>query len=198
MLLAPLGDYGGPTSTRPPLPGSPAIEGAVVAPGNPNTDQRGALRPNGLLPDIGAVEAYAFSLLPLIDTDGDGIDDRLEGPDGCYPHLTIGINDSALDTDGDGRSDAAEIADMTNLYDPTDFFRILSFTPAPGFDPVNNPLFTITLKTFPGLEYEIEENPFLNGPFTPLPGTWLTAGEHTTTIDIFLTPGRDFVRAVRK
>src|SRR5262245_24511025 len=28
-LLAPLGDYGGPTPTRPPLPGSPAIDAAT-------------------------------------------------------------------------------------------------------------------------------------------------------------------------
>jgi len=196
MLLAPLGNYGGPTATRPPLPGSPAIDASASS--TLVTDQRNARRPNGPLPDIGAVEAYAFSLQPLIDTDGDGIDDRLEGPNGCYPHLTIGTDDSALDTDGDGRSDAVEIADMTDLYDPTDFFRILSFTPAPGFDPMNNPVFTLTLKTFPGLKYEIEKNKILKGLFTPLPGTQFTAGDHTSTINILLTPKRDFVRAVRK
>ena len=60
-LLAPLGNYGGPTQTMPPLPGSPAIDAASVIAGL-TTDQRGAPRPvdgNGdasVLPDIGAVE----------------------------------------------------------------------------------------------------------------------------------------------
>jgi hypothetical protein len=54
-LLAPLGNYGGPTPTMPPLPGSPAIDactnGTAFA-----TDQRGFPRIVGLFPDIGAVE----------------------------------------------------------------------------------------------------------------------------------------------
>jgi hypothetical protein len=64
-LLAALGNYGGPTPTMPPLPGSPAIdacsngsytndEGVVFT--LPTTDQRGFPRPLGLAPDIGAVE----------------------------------------------------------------------------------------------------------------------------------------------
>ena len=54
-LLAPLGDYGGPTQTMPPLPGSLAIDTAGnIDPGG--TDQRGFTRFfNGAL-DIGAVE----------------------------------------------------------------------------------------------------------------------------------------------
>jgi Chlamydia polymorphic membrane protein (Chlamydia_PMP) repeat len=64
-LLAPLGNYGGPTLTMPPLPGSPAVDGCtngtsftnngVVFPTLTN-DQRGFPRPLGLAPDIGAVE----------------------------------------------------------------------------------------------------------------------------------------------
>jgi len=53
-LLALLGNYGGPTQTMPPLPGSPAIDSAVAT--TLNTDQRGFPRPLGLAPDIGAVE----------------------------------------------------------------------------------------------------------------------------------------------
>jgi fibronectin-binding autotransporter adhesin len=54
-LLAPLGDYGGPTSTMALLPGSPAIgEGAFNASNVPATDQRGA--PRGTVVDIGAVQ----------------------------------------------------------------------------------------------------------------------------------------------
>ncbi len=58
-LLAPLGDYGGPTQTMPPLPGSPAIDaGDPAFTGPPDTDQRGEGFPrvlNGRI-DIGAFE----------------------------------------------------------------------------------------------------------------------------------------------
>jgi Bacterial Ig-like domain (group 3)/FG-GAP-like repeat len=45
-LLAPLGNYGGPTQTAPPLPGSPAICAGLVAdiPSGVTTDQRGSPR----------------------------------------------------------------------------------------------------------------------------------------------------------
>ena len=57
--LAPLGSYGGPTETMPPLAGSPAI-GAGTAADYPftqtpiTTDQRGLIR--GSVVDIGAVQ----------------------------------------------------------------------------------------------------------------------------------------------
>jgi len=58
--LAPMGNYGGPTKTMPPLPGSPAIDAAVGS--SISTDQRGFPIQDGdgngsILPDIGAVEA---------------------------------------------------------------------------------------------------------------------------------------------
>ncbi len=48
-----LGDFGGPTPTMPPAPGSPAVDAGVVA-GAPPLDQRGVSR--GAPPDAGAVE----------------------------------------------------------------------------------------------------------------------------------------------
>ncbi|MFO0957351.1 MAG: choice-of-anchor Q domain-containing protein [Isosphaeraceae bacterium] len=64
--LAPLGWYGGPTQTAPPLPGSPAL-GAGTAPGSPTTDQRG-------LPRSGRGDAGAFQTQPalVVNTVGDG------------------------------------------------------------------------------------------------------------------------------
>jgi len=55
--LAPLGNYGGPTQTMPPLPGSPAIDtGSDSATNTFAFDQRGLARLQGLHVDIGAVE----------------------------------------------------------------------------------------------------------------------------------------------
>jgi len=55
-LLAPLGSYGGPTQTMPPLPGSPAIDGCTNGT-TFTTDQRGFPRVVGPFADIGAVES---------------------------------------------------------------------------------------------------------------------------------------------
>jgi hypothetical protein len=58
-LLAPLGNYGGPTPTMPPLPGSPAIDAGIDAAASMfTTDQRGTGYPRlvGAHVDIGAVE----------------------------------------------------------------------------------------------------------------------------------------------
>ncbi len=70
-LLAPLGDYGGPTHTMPPLLGSAAINaGGTIA---LITDQRGFSRDPK--PDIGAVEYKGTSDLTRfwnLDFDGDG------------------------------------------------------------------------------------------------------------------------------
>ena len=54
--LAPLGNYGGPTQTMPPLPGSPAIDAGSVAANAFSTDQRGYSRTQNGLTDLGAVE----------------------------------------------------------------------------------------------------------------------------------------------
>ena len=54
-LLAPLGNYGGPTQTMPPMIGSPAIDGCTNGTSFA-TDQRGNPRIIGAYADIGAVE----------------------------------------------------------------------------------------------------------------------------------------------
>jgi hypothetical protein len=65
--LAPLGNYGGPTQTMMPLPGSPAIDqGSPVNPAF-TTDQRGFPRLLGLRPDIGAVEGPVIIVTTPVD-----------------------------------------------------------------------------------------------------------------------------------
>jgi len=66
-LLAPLGNYGGPTQTMPPLPGSPAIDAGGAS--TFTTDQRGRPRVVGSAPDIGAVEFQDASPLVLNNAD---------------------------------------------------------------------------------------------------------------------------------
>ena len=63
-LLAPLGNYGGPTQTMPLLPGSQAIGAGSVAlvPAGISTDQRGAPRLLNGKVDIGAFESKGFML----------------------------------------------------------------------------------------------------------------------------------------
>ncbi|MGP0064765.1 MAG: Ig-like domain repeat protein [Isosphaeraceae bacterium] len=61
-LLAPLGNYGGPTQTMPVLPGSLAIGAGVALNGVP-TDQRGVAF--GSTPDIGAFESEGFTITPV-------------------------------------------------------------------------------------------------------------------------------------
>jgi hypothetical protein len=194
--LAPLGNYGGPTQTMLPLPGSPVIEGGAWIGSTPATDQRGAARPSGPRPDIGAVEAAPFSPLMLIDTDGDGIPDILEGPGGPYPQFTVGVDDSALDSDGDGSPDARELADMTDPYDPNDKLRLLSCAKAAGFDPLTFPVFVVTAATFPGLDYQFESSATLQD-FQLIPGSHFTADDFTSAFEIPLPPGGGFLRLKR-
>ncbi|MBK8039655.1 MAG: hypothetical protein IPK22_21370 [Verrucomicrobiaceae bacterium] len=194
--LAPLGDYGGLTPTMPPLPGSPAIEGGTFS--ALGQDQRGNPRPSGPLPDIGAVEAGSLVSGMLADTDNDGIPDVMEGPGSPYPHLTLGINDSAVDTDGDGSTDAAEIGNMTDLNNAGDSFRVLNFALMPGFNALTNPLVSITFTSFPGLNYEVETDNAL-GTFEPVVGTLLPANGFTQTLIVPLEPGqRSFARVKRR
>jgi CSLREA domain-containing protein len=54
--LGVLGDYGGPTPTLPILPGSPALDAALLG-DCPETDQRGIFRPQGSGCDVGAFES---------------------------------------------------------------------------------------------------------------------------------------------
>ncbi|MGJ8641072.1 MAG: choice-of-anchor Q domain-containing protein [Opitutaceae bacterium] len=197
-MLSPLGDYGGPTLTMPPLPGSPAIEGGVLLSGTPDTDQRGAARISGAIIDIGAVEAFPVSAVSLADSDSDDIPDILEGPDGAYPQLTVGVDDSQLDSDGDGSLDRHEIANMTNPLDSNDRFGILSFEPTASFDPATNALFDLNVKTFPGLDYELQfsETPDFSGVIDRV--SLGSANQFTKTLQVQLAPGSEFIRVVRK
>ena len=63
--LGPLADNGGPTMTHALLAGSPALDAWTAGCPGPDTDQRGAVRPQGTACDIGA---YEFGDLPVTTT----------------------------------------------------------------------------------------------------------------------------------
>ena len=70
-LLGILYDFGGPTFTMPPLPGSPAIGKGAAGAGVPSTDQRGFARGGSI--DIGAFQTQgAASMVVNVTTDGPG------------------------------------------------------------------------------------------------------------------------------
>ena len=67
--LTALGDYGGPTMTMAPLPGSPAIGRGAAGAGVPTTDQRGFAR--GASVDVGAFQTQAALVVNVL-SDGVG------------------------------------------------------------------------------------------------------------------------------
>ncbi len=76
-MLQPLGNYGGPTETMPPLSTSPAFNAGVATyiPAGVTTDQRGEPRIAGSNVDIGAVEVQSYTVTGNVfnDLNGDGI-----------------------------------------------------------------------------------------------------------------------------
>lgn len=112
LSLAPLGNYGGPTQTMPPIIGSPAIDPPVDS-SYLTTDQRGF--PRGSDADIGAVEYQEYDdaavttrhlhLFWADDSDQDGLPYGMERLYGSEPFLpdsagTSALNVSTVDSSG--------------------------------------------------------------------------------------------------
>jgi CSLREA domain-containing protein len=116
-LLAPLSNYGGPTQTMPPLPGSPAIDAAgplaevqqLTVPAlsfNFNLTFKGATTANftGQAPSASAVQT-ALSNLPTIGSGNIGVTSTLSGLDTIYT-ITFtgslgGVDQPAITSTGD-------------------------------------------------------------------------------------------------
>jgi predicted outer membrane repeat protein len=183
--LAPLASYGGRTPVMPPLPGSPSIDRVPPASTTPPTDQRGFHRFGGPAADAGAVEAFPFVSLGRIDSDGDGVDDRLEPALG----LTVGQIDGGRDSDGDGDSDANELDNMTDPQSSLDYFRVLSMTGT-----TSN--LEIRFSSFPGLSYRLARSADLIN-FTLVAGSEVTAADVMSSIKAPNDPAPAFFRVER-
>jgi len=194
-LLAPPANFGGLGLSFLPLPGSPVIEGASDSVVDSDQDQTGRPRTVGPLPDIGAIEAVAICTLPLIDQNGDEIDDRIAA---AYPQLLQDLPIpvlAALDTDGDGFTDMEEVKNSTNPNDSNSHLKIVSFTKAEDFTP-SNPSFEVTFTSFPGLNYlpSFSENLRTFQPRDTFPFTMFTADDFITSVKVTLSPNRGFFR----
>ncbi len=152
-LLAPLGDYGGPTQTMALRPGSPARNAGVAS--ARMTDQRGF--PIVGLPDIGAYEAgtlapnynaFIQETLPATATD---------------PQHAPGF-----DYDGDGADNHHEWLALTLPADPASRFRVTNFSKT-------GDTFSVSFPTVFGRTYQLQSSPNLANPWTnvgsPTPGT---------------------------
>ena len=194
LYLAPLSNYGGPFRTMPPLPGSSAIEGGVLLDTTPPIDLHEVPRPQGSLPDLGAVEAVAMSLLGLASSDGDSIPDILEGPGSPYPQLSPTTDDSSLDTDRDGVTDEDEIASSTNPLDANSRLRITEFDVL-EINPGLTSIFVL-FDSFPGISYSVEfsENLDFTGARISTLGN---ATDFQSAYALILAPNEKFLRIKR-
>ena len=94
--LAPLDFYGGRTRTKPPLPGSPAIDAALAAP--TAADQRGVVRPTGIAPDIGAVEIFPVVVTSTADSGPGSLRQAITEPFASSITFAPAFNSEAGDT----------------------------------------------------------------------------------------------------
>lgn len=156
--LTPLGDYGGPTQTMLPLPGSPAIDFAVIR--SRVTDQRGF--PVDSVIDLGATEYQGDSELRrlwLLDSDGDGSPFGLEFALGTDPWTSDRSHSAnlVLSSDTEGRptltfgrnpaanSTAAWCLTRSTTLDPNSFIEIFRYD---GASTTNGSSASVTPTTF--------------------------------------------------
>lgn len=124
-LLHPLGDYGGPTETRPPMALSPAVDaGNPATPGGGGTacdtsDQRQAVRPEGVSCDMGAVETRCGD--GAMQTEEECDDGNAINGDGCDNNCTTtGCGNSVVspgETCDDGNTDDGDCCSSSCLLD---------------------------------------------------------------------------------
>ena len=171
-LLAPLGNYGGPTQTMALEPGSPARNTAVGS--TVTSDQRGFSIVGA--PDIGAYEAgtltnfnaWIWELLPAT--------------------ASVAQHASTFDFDGDGVNNGNEFLAQTNPGDPTSYLRVTQTTRTAT-------TLTIAFPSVAGRNYSVEASTDLSG-WTQIDGPLTGTGSTLSRNYIFPggIPPRYFIR----
>ena len=200
-LLAPLGDYGGPTQTMPPLPGSPAIDaGDNAAASGLATDQRGMARVQsggyGLpVVDIGAVEWNGWlvgqdvsSLDPAYLLDGSVYDSSTVFPGGFDP-ASVGMiallsqseqNNLVSEGVSQGEANVTGNPEIYDLYTESAFRALALDRPFLVYNaPSQSFVLTIGILETPDL---------VSTPFTNLTGFTTTSYPGDGEIDVEFTP----------
>ncbi len=146
-LLAPLGDYGGPTRTMALRPGSPARNAGVAS--ARMMDQRGFI--NFGLPDIGAYEAGVHSGYSAF------IWETLPATATTDQHA------ATADYDGDGAVNGDEFIAGTLVTDPGSVFRIKQSVRSGSS-------LSVTFPTRTGRTYRVLASPDLKDPWIDISG----------------------------
>ncbi|HKF48587.1 MAG TPA: Ig-like domain repeat protein, partial [Terracidiphilus sp.] len=183
ILLAPLGNYGGPTKTLLPLPGSPAICASSLIPSGANTDQRGFPNTNTLYPgfsstacvDAGAVQTnytLTFSQQPSNEIPGAVIS----------PAPAVSVTESGVAISGATVTVAAEAGTLSGTNMQATIGGIATFSGLSISTAETNDSLTATLSLNPALATPLTirtaSNPFnVTAPSkaTPTVSTWPSA-----------------------
>ncbi|MEM0895697.1 MAG: right-handed parallel beta-helix repeat-containing protein [Verrucomicrobiota bacterium] len=150
MRLAPLGDWGGPTETMPPLYDSIAVD---RAPSDGSNDQRGLGR-FGSGDEVGSTEYFPIGqTLVGTDTDGDDMHDDFEAIWG----FIVGDDDGDEDLDKDGSRNKDELRNRTNPRDGNSKLKITSFGPTAK---LGTTALVVPMKwtTHPGISYSLQQS----------------------------------------
>jgi arylsulfatase A-like enzyme len=139
-------------------------------------------------------DPFAMPSIPTVDTDGDGIPDNTEDPNGNGLVDAGETQPDSSDSDHDGTNDGVEIRTGTDPLNPTSFFKATPSVNASGH-------FFIAWPSKPGATYRIESS-------TTLQGSWTLVADHipakesatSTTYDLgpATTPPRNFFRVMLK
>ena len=124
---------------------SPALATGLIDPGSGPFDQLGNMRSAAARVDIGAVSSGHVPV--FVDSDSDGMDDRLEQLYG----LEVGTDDAAGDSDGDGSANVDEINNFTDPSSPLSLLKIIDIDMVSADGPI-----ILKWSAYPGLRYQLE------------------------------------------
>jgi hypothetical protein len=212
-LLAPFGNYGGPTETMPPMPGSPAIDAGGLT--SLTTDQRGSGFPRvmNFYADLGAVEALVPSIPNAsfeVDTYTNGVGYASQNGGGITgwtvsPSNYIGLNPAAGSNPFADNGAIPQGANVAFIQSPgqsnTLATTISGLTPGVAYEVSFYANCRKNYGSYPNASWSLNGGPFI--PFTASPGVggsnsyypnsgiFTASGTTAALVLANLTPGQD-------